>query len=415
MVLGVSTVANERPALIEAAKNADHAAVRALLEPPVLSADEAEGYAKESRRRIIERFRMGVPIGSVVMCAIFLLWSEHLKDSATRSLVLVAAVIGMGALVLYVPLCRLRIFRERPNWLILPISLVVTGAGAAASIASGAIDAELDLVAAASLLVVWIYGSVLAPLPPRDFLLDILAQYAVVTVGLWLGSPSGLITWMYVALTCGGGGLAMLGVVIRENADRRSFVAHRRLDDAHRLVAEQRSELERMNAQLEGRVEAQVKEIRGHMREVDALNTQLQQRVRERSRELAAALEKPHNIMLTSIAPGVKLLDFGISKTADGIWSSAVTATGQILGSPAYMAPEQFKNSSSVTSACDVYSLGLVLYEVLVGRGPFVFHDLLAAMAAHTLEDPPLADCQQIAALALGDVGDAAAYQPAAG
>jgi serine/threonine-protein kinase len=101
---------------------------------------------------------------------------------------------------------------------------------------------------------------------------------------------------------------------------------------------------------------------------------------------------KPQNVMLTSNAPGVKLLDFGISKTGDAIFESRLTEPGQILGTPAYMAPEQFKNPSGVTSACDVYSLGLLVYEAIAGRGPFEIDNALQAIAAHTLDDPPPLD-----------------------
>jgi serine/threonine-protein kinase len=114
---------------------------------------------------------------------------------------------------------------------------------------------------------------------------------------------------------------------------------------------------------------------------------------------------KPHNIMLTSTPPGVKLLDFGISKTAEPVWNSTVTATGQLLGSPAYMAPEQFKDSSTVTAACDVYSTGLVIFEAVAGQRPFSFDDVLQAMAAHTLEEPPfLADVVQSVPRAMSDL-----------
>ncbi|MGH8680604.1 MAG: serine/threonine-protein kinase [Burkholderiales bacterium] len=74
---------------------------------------------------------------------------------------------------------------------------------------------------------------------------------------------------------------------------------------------------------------------------------------------------KPANIMLTSGAP-VKLMDFGIAKLPDG----TKTQTGLILGSPIYVAPEQVIGRP-VDGRSDVFSLGVVLYEMLTGSVPF--------------------------------------------
>jgi len=74
---------------------------------------------------------------------------------------------------------------------------------------------------------------------------------------------------------------------------------------------------------------------------------------------------KPANIMITAGAP-VKLMDFGIAKLPDG----TKTQTGLILGSPIYVAPEQVVGQS-VDGRSDVFSLGVVLYEMLTGSVPF--------------------------------------------
>ena len=74
---------------------------------------------------------------------------------------------------------------------------------------------------------------------------------------------------------------------------------------------------------------------------------------------------KPANIMITSGAP-VKLMDFGIAKLPDG----TKTQTGLILGSPIYVAPEQVVGQA-VDGRSDVFSLGVVLYEMLTGSVPF--------------------------------------------
>jgi serine/threonine-protein kinase len=83
---------------------------------------------------------------------------------------------------------------------------------------------------------------------------------------------------------------------------------------------------------------------------------------------------KPSNVMLTPEPPGLKLLDFGIAKLYDrprGPDERTQTGTGSILGTPAYMAPEQVEGTKELTSAVDVYAVGLVLFVLLAGRHPF--------------------------------------------
>ncbi len=85
---------------------------------------------------------------------------------------------------------------------------------------------------------------------------------------------------------------------------------------------------------------------------------------------------KPDNIILLQRgreSDFVKLLDFGIAKLTggDGL-SSHRTRTGLVLGTPAYMSPEQCEGKANVDHRTDIYALGICLYEMLVGRVPFI-------------------------------------------
>ncbi len=81
---------------------------------------------------------------------------------------------------------------------------------------------------------------------------------------------------------------------------------------------------------------------------------------------------KPDNIFLGAHDDGrvqVKLLDFGVSKIFGG---ERLTQTGQVLGTPRYMSPEQLGAEPEVDHRVDIYSLGVILYEALTGKPPFL-------------------------------------------
>ena len=95
---------------------------------------------------------------------------------------------------------------------------------------------------------------------------------------------------------------------------------------------------------------------------------------------------KPENLLFTGTGT-LKVSDFGIAKVVGGAESMA-TRTGEVLGTPAYMAPEQALGHQ-LTPATDVYALGTVLYELLSGRLPFVDDgNAIALLYRHVHEEP---------------------------
>jgi hypothetical protein len=106
------------------------------------------------------------------------------------------------------------------------------------------------------------------------------------------------------------------------------------------------------------------------------------------SRDLIHRDIKPGNIWLESrpgAAERVKILDFGLARaTADG---AQLTQAGTIVGTPAYMAPEQFQGQA-VDGRCDLFSLGCVLYRMATGEQPFQGADSIALLLAVTTHAP---------------------------
>lgn len=105
---------------------------------------------------------------------------------------------------------------------------------------------------------------------------------------------------------------------------------------------------------------------------------------------------KPANLLLSADGTQVKILDMGVARLLQpdetDLPAGELTQTGAVMGTPAYLAPEQARDARRVDIRGDIYSLGCTLYQLLSGQAPFRGESFAEVVLAHQLLEPPPLD-----------------------
>lgn len=105
---------------------------------------------------------------------------------------------------------------------------------------------------------------------------------------------------------------------------------------------------------------------------------------------------KPENIMLlessSATFPQVKVLDFGISSLREGLGKPQIGSSTTVVGTPEYMAPEQISGDVELDHRVDVYSTGVIMYELLSGKVPFCDENVAKMLLMHLIQPPESID-----------------------
>ena len=99
---------------------------------------------------------------------------------------------------------------------------------------------------------------------------------------------------------------------------------------------------------------------------------------------------KPSNMMFDKDEKTVKVTDFGLAKPHEHAGDSSLTATGIILGTPDYLAPELARCEKHLDCRTDIYALGATLFHLVTGRAPFKGNSVAEVVSAHLREEAPL-------------------------
>ena len=95
---------------------------------------------------------------------------------------------------------------------------------------------------------------------------------------------------------------------------------------------------------------------------------------------------KPDNILLDGDSGRAMVTDFGIARAIEA--GTRLTVTGNAIGTPTYMSPEQAMGEREVDGRSDIYSLGVLGYQMLTGRVPFTAGNSMALLLKHVTERP---------------------------